>query len=83
MTDLRTPGRGAPALYSNFVITGSKWHHIGLLSDGSHRVLYGGMNHPKTPFSREKRGQCGFSRYIPLQQPIIQIHVVTTGFWVI
>jgi len=41
MTDLRAPGRGAPALYSDFVITDGEWHHIGLVWDGSHRVLYG------------------------------------------
>ncbi len=41
MTDLRGTGRGAPPLYSEFVITDGDWHRIGLVWDGSHRVLYG------------------------------------------
>jgi len=41
MTDLRAPGRGAPPLASKFVITDGDWHRIGLVWDGSHRVLYG------------------------------------------
>jgi len=41
MTDLRAPGRGAPPLVSEFVITDGDWHRIGLVWDGSHRVLYG------------------------------------------
>jgi len=41
MTDLKAPGRGAQPLYSDFVITDGDWHHIGLVWDGSYRVLYG------------------------------------------
>ena len=40
MTDLRRPGRGAQPLISEFTITGSDWHHIGLVCDGSYRRLY-------------------------------------------
>ena len=39
-TDLRAPGRGAPPLVSEFVITDGEWREIGLVWDGSHRSLY-------------------------------------------
>ena len=41
MTDLRAPGRSAPPPVSEFEITDRDWRHIGLVWDGSYRVLYG------------------------------------------
>jgi sugar lactone lactonase YvrE len=40
MTELRGPGRGAGALMSQTVITDGDWHRIGLVWDGSQRILY-------------------------------------------
>jgi len=40
MTELQVTGRDAAALMSNFVITDGIWHRIGLVWDGSNRMLY-------------------------------------------
>jgi len=40
MTELKATGRGAAALLSQAVITDGYWHRIGLVWDGSHRILY-------------------------------------------
>jgi len=39
MTDLKSPGRGAAALMSQTVIADGVWHRIGLVWDGSQRML--------------------------------------------
>lgn len=38
-TELRSPGRNALPLLSEAVITDSEWHRIGVVWDGTHRVL--------------------------------------------
>ena len=40
MTELKALGRGAAALLSQTVITDGNWHRIGLVWDGSQRILY-------------------------------------------
>jgi hypothetical protein len=40
MTSLMNPGRNAFPLVSQVVINDGVWHHIGLLWDGSYRILY-------------------------------------------
>ncbi len=40
MTELKGTGRGAAALLSQTIITDGDWHRIGLVWDGSHRMLY-------------------------------------------
>ena len=40
MTDLKSTSRKAKALTSSVVITDSAWHRIGLVWDGSNRILY-------------------------------------------
>jgi hypothetical protein len=40
MTELKCTGRSAGYLFSESVITDGQWHRIGLVWDGSHRMLY-------------------------------------------
>jgi len=40
MTELKDPGRDAAELLSQTIITDGNWHRIGLVWDGSHRILY-------------------------------------------
>lgn len=40
MTDLKSTGRQAKALTSTTVITDGNWHRVGLVWDGSNRILY-------------------------------------------
>jgi hypothetical protein len=40
MTELKCTGRSAGPLYSEAVITDGQWHRIGLVWDGSSRILY-------------------------------------------
>ncbi len=40
MTTVTPPGRVLLPLISEFVMTDGDWHHIGLIWDGSHRLLY-------------------------------------------
>jgi len=40
MTELRSPGRAGRPLVSQTVITDGNWHRIGLVWDGSNRILY-------------------------------------------
>ena len=40
MTELKEPGRSGSPLWSQTVITDGHWHRIGLVSDGSNRMLY-------------------------------------------
>ena len=40
MTDLKCTGRTAGPLYCETVITDGQWHRIGLVWDGSNRILY-------------------------------------------
>jgi len=40
MTDLKYAGRGGKALVSDAIITDGHWHHVGLVWDGSNRILY-------------------------------------------
>jgi hypothetical protein len=40
ITDLKSSGRDAAALLSQAVITDGQWHRIGLIWDGSRRMLY-------------------------------------------
>jgi hypothetical protein len=40
MTSLMGPGRSSTPLRSQAVITDGTWHHIGLIWDGSYRMLY-------------------------------------------
>ncbi len=39
-TELTFPGRGGGPLQSEAIITDGDWHRIGLVWDGSHRILY-------------------------------------------
>ena len=39
MTELKTSGDGLPTLLSQAAITDDQWHHIGLVWDGSQRML--------------------------------------------
>ena len=40
MTELTNPGRSAKPLQSQTIITDDNWHRIGLVWDGSNRILY-------------------------------------------
>lgn len=40
ITELKGTGRSASPLQSQTIITDDNWHHIGLVWDGSHRMLY-------------------------------------------
>jgi hypothetical protein len=40
MTSLMNPGRSGLPLISQVIITDGIWHHIGLVWDGSYRILY-------------------------------------------
>ena len=40
MTDLRAPGRGSLPLVCDFIVTDGRWHHVGIVWDGSFRYLY-------------------------------------------
>jgi len=40
MTKLKSSGRFGSPLLSQIVITDGNWHHIGLVWDGSKRILY-------------------------------------------
>ena len=40
MTELLCTGRSAGYLFSETVITDGQWHRIGLVWDGSNRILY-------------------------------------------
>jgi len=40
MTSVTPPGRVVVPLFSEFVMTDRDWHHIGLVWDGSYRLLY-------------------------------------------
>jgi hypothetical protein len=40
ITELKCTGRSAGPLYSETFITDGQWHRIGLVWDGSHRILY-------------------------------------------
>jgi hypothetical protein len=40
MTELKCTGRFAGPLFSETIITDGQWHRIGLVWDGSHRMLY-------------------------------------------
>lgn len=40
MTELKCPGRFSGPLLSETVITDGQWHHIGLVWNGSYRLLY-------------------------------------------
>lgn len=40
MTDLKSTGRQGKSLTSATVITDDAWHHVGLVWDGSNRILY-------------------------------------------
>jgi gluconolactonase len=40
MTELKSPGRSAGPLQSQTIITDGSWHRIGLVWDGSRRILY-------------------------------------------
>jgi hypothetical protein len=40
MTELKCAGRSAGPLFSETIITDGQWHRIGLVWDGSHRILY-------------------------------------------
>jgi hypothetical protein len=40
MTDLKAPGRGGFPLFSDFIVTDGRWHHVGFVWDGSFRYLY-------------------------------------------
>jgi len=40
MTELKGPGQSSVPLLSETVITDGSWHRIGLVRDGSHRMLY-------------------------------------------
>jgi len=40
MTELKGPGRPGTALYSDAVVADGQWHHVGLVWDGSTRILY-------------------------------------------
>ncbi len=40
MTSIKGPGRFAGSLISQTLVTDGDWHHIGLVWDGSYRILY-------------------------------------------